>query len=288
MTVTVGHALAEVAVRLAAAGIDNPRLEARLLVAAATGMLPTALFAHPEIPLGPGPAEALAALAGRRTAREPMSHILGQREFWGLPIRVSADTLTPRPDSETLIEAVLAWLKGRKAEALRLLDLGTGSGCLLLALLHELPRADGLGIDASPDALAVARGNGEALGLADRATFQEGNWGQGREGPFDVIVSNPPYIPTADIAGLMPEVRDHEPRRALDGGPDGLDAYRALLPDAVRLLARGGGLFLEVGAGQADTVATLGKALGLRLLEVRNDLAGISRCVAFASGRPER
>lgn len=277
----VGEAVAALAARLAKAGIDNARLDARLLAAAVLGGEPMSVFSHPERSLTPEQVASLEALAGRRAAREPMSHILGLREFWGMPFRVSADTLTPRPDSETLIEAALKRLDGRRTEPLRLLDLGTGTGCLLLALLSELPAATGLGVDASPEALAVARGNALNLGLADRASFVQGNWGQGLAGPFDLALSNPPYIPTADIAGLMPEVRDHEPRLALDGGADGFESLRRLLPDLHRLLAPGGAAFLEIGHGQAEETAALAIESGMQLIEIKDDLAGIPRCLAI-------
>lgn len=295
MTRTVGAALAEVADRLAAGGIDNPRLEARLLAAAALGVEPVIIFAHPERLLTADEETRLRVSLGRRLSREPLAQILGRREFWSLPFHVSPATLIPRPDSETLVQAALGWIdQGRHARegghpwapafagaTKSILDLGTGSGCLLLAVLSELPEATGLGIDASPEALEIARRNAADLGLADRAKFRHGNWGDGLEGPFDLILSNPPYIPSGEIAVLMPEVRDYEPTSALDGGPDGLDAYRCLLPEIVRLLAPGGAAFLEVGQGQAGAVANLGRETGLTLLGLYPDLAGIDRCIGF-------
>ena len=303
MTRTVGVALAEVTNRLTAAGIGNPRLEARLLLAAALAVEPVAVFGYPERLVTADEDNRITDSIRRRLNHEPLAHILGRREFWSLPFRVSPATLIPRPDSETLVQAALDWVRdmdcrvepgndepknvmpgldpGIHGPAIRLLDLGTGSGCLLLAVLSELPEATGLGIDASPKALEVARLNAADLGLADRADFRQGNWAEGLEGPFDLILSNPPYIPTGDIPGLMPEVRDFEPASALDGGPDGLDAYRCLLPEFVRLLAPGGAAFLEVGQGQAPAVAALGRAAGLALLGLYPDLAGIERCVGF-------
>ena len=189
--------------------------------------------------------------------------------------------LTPRPESETLVEAVLEWTKQRRPPA-AILDLGTGSGCLLLALLHEFPRATGLGIDRSPAALEVAAANARALGMAGRARFQLGNWTADLQGPFDVIVANPPYIPAADIAGLAPEVARFEPRAALDGGRDGLDAYRTLVPGLRGLLVPGGLAALEVGAGQADAVSSFAASTGMQPAGHRRDLAGIDRVVLIA------
>ena len=226
----------------------------------------------------PAPAaERLEALLRRRVAREPMAYILGRREFWSLDLAVAPATLTPRPDSETLVAAVLDELPDRQAK-LRLADFGTGSGCLLLALLSELPAASGIGVDIDADAAEVARGNAARLGLGPRMQVVQGEWGRSLDGPFDVIVSNPPYIATGDLAGLEPEL-GYEPRLALDGGADGLVAYRALIPDAARLLRSGGLLALEIGVGQAEAVEALLVACGLTPLGRRRDLALIERCV---------
>jgi release factor glutamine methyltransferase len=191
---------------------------------------------------------------------------------------VSPAVLIPRPETETVVEAALA-AAGDRGAPLRILDLGTGSGCLLLALLSELPRASGQGVDLSAEALEVARSNAERLGLGERARFEQRSWGAGLEGPFDLIVGNPPYVGEAEIAGLEPEVREFEPRTALVAGPDGLDAYRALIPDGARLLAAGGALALEIGQGQGDAVAALLAEHGLEVVERRPDLAGIPRCL---------
>lgn len=222
--------------------------------------------------------EQFQALLVRRERREPIAHITGRREFWSLSFTVTADTLDPRPDSETVIEAVLAAVPDR-TQALNVLDFGTGTGCLLLATLSEYPNAVGLGIDRSEGALAVARGNASALGLEQRAQFRTGDWGAGIHGLFHVILSNPPYIPDNDIAGLEAEVAAFEPWSALAGGPDGLDCYRALAPDIARLLAPGGVAVLEVGQGQAADVAAILQAAGLIPQGVRHDLGGIERCV---------
>nr|WP_283091900.1 peptide chain release factor N(5)-glutamine methyltransferase [Magnetospirillum sulfuroxidans] len=264
--------------RFQAAGIDTARLDARLLVAEALAVEPGRLISHPEIIPDPQQQTAIEGMAARRENREPISHILGRRGFWTLDLRVTADTLDPRPDTETLVAGMLERLVDHAAP-LRLLDFGTGSGCILLALLSELPQASGLGIDQSAAALAVAAENAANTGLAARASFQCGNWGQGLSGQFDVIVSNPPYIPDGEIDGLAPEVSRHEPRSALAGGGDGLECYRALAPHIVRLLAPGGVVGVEVGAGQADDVAALFTAAGLSSPRVAPDLSGIGRCV---------
>ncbi|MDP3241542.1 MAG: peptide chain release factor N(5)-glutamine methyltransferase, partial [Reyranella sp.] len=236
--------LRDTAVALTAAGIDNVRFEARLLLSHATGLTIEQLISR-----GPDAAPATAAatlreLTARRVRREPMAYILGEREFWGLPFKVSPAVLIPRPDSETVIETVLDLLPDRSRK-LRILDLGLGSGCLLLTLLREYPQATGVGIDASEAALAVARGNAEALGVAPRARLSSGDWRQAGwsdrlEGPFDLLVSNPPYIESAVVDGLMPEVAAHEPRLALDGGADGFAAYRIIAAEAPRLVVPGG------------------------------------------------
>ncbi len=275
---TVAQILHRAAERLAAAGIDTARLDARLLLGEVLSLEPRAVFSRPQWEPSAAERERFDALLQRRLAREPMSHLLGRRGFWTLELKVTADTLDPRPDTETVIEAVLDGLPERERPR-RILDLGTGTGCILLALLAELGGATGLGIDKSPAALAVARANADSLGLAERAAFHLGDWGAGLEERFQVIVSNPPYIPDGDIDGLEPEVALFEPRLALAGGPDGLDCYRALAPQIARLLAPGGVAVLEVGMGQAGAVAGLLAAAGLTLGGVRRDLGGVERCV---------
>ena len=213
--------------RLRAAGVDTPELDARLLAEHALGLTREQLLMNPDAPVAPEAAARLHALVERRAAREPVSRILGERAFWTLELALNPDTLDPRPDTETIVEAALDALPGRDAP-LRILDLGTGTGCILLALLAERPNATGLGIDLSPQAVAAAAANAAPNGLAERARFQTGNWGDGLAERFDLVVSNPPYIPSGDIASLDPEVREHDPLRALDGGTDGLDAYRAI------------------------------------------------------------
>ena len=260
--------LAALAERLAAAGIDEPRRELRLLHIEAGGAASLA-----EWPNNPHPC--LEALTARRAAREPLSRIVGRREFWSRDFLLTREVFDPRPDSETVVEAALAAMPSFRT----VLDLGTGSGCLLAALLTERPEARGLGIDRSPGACRAARRNLEGLPAAVAA----GDWGRAVGGRFDLVVSNPPYIPGADIAALMPEVRDHDPRLALDGGADGLDAYRAILCDLPRLLAPGGVAVLELGFGQAEAVAALAGAQGLRVRDVRADLGGIPRAMVLGS-----
>ena len=270
------------AARFGAAGLEDPDREAVLLIAAA-GVAKLTLIADPDAPLGEA-AERIEALAHRREAGEPLTRILGVREFWSLDFRVTADVLDPRPDTETIVEAALAEFSGRKAEPLRILDFGIGSGAILAALLSEFPNAIGLGIDRSKAAVEIARENLAALLLAGRGNVRVGDWGEGVDGPFDLVVSNPPYIPSAEIATLAREVRDHDPRLALDGGADGLDAYRALAPHIARLLSPGGRFVLEFGQGQGEDVRRIVAEGGLAALASRSDLAGIERAIVGARG----
>jgi release factor glutamine methyltransferase len=270
--------LAQIAARLAAAAIENARSEAWLLLAAATGRARVELIAGAPETLTAEHQARLEELVRRRRAREPLAYILGEKEFWSLPFEVSRAVLIPRPETETVVEAVLAQVAERD-RPLRLLDLGVGSGCLLLALLSELPQAIGIGVDDSCAALALARRNAERLGLAGRADFRQGHWGAGIRERFDVIVSNPPYVAERDWDGLQPEIREFEPKAALVAGPDGLAAYRTLAPACARLLARGGVCALEIGFAQGDAVAPLVAAQGLLVTERRRDLAGIERCL---------
>ena len=276
---TCRAALAWGADRLAAAGVESPRLDARLLLAAALGMSPAAVLGDLAAPLAAPAAQDFAARIARRAAREPLALILGRREFWSLDLAVSAATLIPRPESETLIEAAVAECAGRSAPA-RVLDLGTGTGCLLLAALTEFPGAFGVGIDRVPAAAALARDNAARLGLSGRAAFLCGDWAAALAGRFDLVLANPPYIPSAEIPQLMPEVARHEPRSALDGGADGLAAYRAIVADLPRLLAPGGIAVLELGQDQAAPVAALGGAAGLAAAP-RADLAGHVRALVL-------
>ncbi len=262
-----------------AAGLDTPPLDARLLGMDALGIGATALVTDPEVEVSAAEAARLTQYALRRVAREPVARILGRAEFWSLPFRLSPETLVPRPDTETVVETALALVPDRRAP-IRLLDLGTGSGCLLVALLHELPRTWGLGLDRSASALWTAAANARDNGVADRAAFAAGNWTAALAGRFDLVVSNPPYIATPIIRGLDPEVARHDPLRALDGGPDGLDAYRTILAGTAALLAPGGSLVLEIGHDQQVAVAALVAAAGLRLHGTAQDLAGHVRAVS--------
>lgn len=284
MTATVAMALQGAARRLHAAGIDSARLDARLLLGAVLSLEAPQLIAHPERALTTTEDARFRDLVDQRSRRQPLAQLLGRREFWGLAFRVTPDTLDPRPDSETVVEAALACIPDRSAP-LRILDLGTGTGCLLLSLLHELPRATGTGVDRSDATLAVARANAADLGLADRTTFRQGNWTDGLNATFDLVVSNPPYIPQAEIDGLMPEVARYEPRQALNGGVDGLDAYRAIAERMAGLLRPNAYLVVEVGDGQSDSVAAVFAAAGLASTARRSDLRGRTRCLTLQWNR---
>ncbi|MDQ7251224.1 peptide chain release factor N(5)-glutamine methyltransferase [Dongia sedimenti] len=278
---TIGEALARAAMRLGEAGIERPQAEARILLEAASGRGRGQIIAFPEQALTAAQAELFERMVSRRCAREPVSRILGSREFWSLRFAVGPATLDPRPDSETLVAAVLARIPERSAK-LAILDLGTGTGCLLLALLSELPQATGLGVDVDPAARDIAARNAETLGLQARAAFQVGDWARGIAAAFDVIVSNPPYIESTAIDTLAPEVAQYDPPGALDGGMDGLSAYRALMPQAAQRLKPGGLLALEIGAGQGAAVRGLAENAGLTDLATAQDLAGIERCLLFS------
>jgi release factor glutamine methyltransferase len=274
-------ARATIAARLRACGHDDPEREAALLLTSVCRLRMVDLVAAPEAPVGEAAAR-LAIAAERRLSGEPLSRIVGEREFWSLRFALSPETLDPRPETETIVEAALAAFATRRGEALRIVDFGAGSGVLLAALLSEFSAARGVGVDLSPGAAAQARANLESLGLAARAEIRVADWAEGLDGAFDLVVANPPYIPSGDIAGLAREVRDHDPRLALDGGADGLDAYRALAPEIGRLLAPKGRFFVEVGAGQADAVKALAAAAGLVELATRRDLSGVERVVSGA------
>jgi release factor glutamine methyltransferase len=265
---------------LGEAGFETAALDARLLLLTALGISATDLITQPDSPLTPEQAETLASYAGRRLAHEPVARIVGEREFWGLPFRLSPETLVPRPDTETLVETVLDLIPDRQAP-LSIVDFGTGSGCILVALLHELPRATGLGVDLSLGALRTARHNAETNGVGERSRFALSRWADAISGRFDLIVSNPPYIPSGVIPTLDQEVREHDPRLALDGGPDGLEPYRILLAEAERLLAPGGMLAVEIGYDQAEDLARLAGPHGLEILRIAHDLSGNPRCIAM-------
>lgn len=280
----VGGWIAVAAGTLAAAGLERSRAEARALLAAALSAPASELIGWPERAIAPDARGRADAMLARRAAGEPLARILGAREFWSLTFRLNPDVLEPRPDTETVVAAALALVAERPPR--RVLDLGVGSGCILLALLSELPTAYGVGVDLAAGAVAAARTNAFALGFGDRAAFVRGDWGAAcAGGTFDLIVANPPYV--AKAAGPAPDAATvaHDPPLALWAGADGLDAYRALLPDLPRLLAPDGRAAIEVGAGQADAVAALADAAGLDVVARRADLAGRLRCLALAPRR---
>lgn len=280
-------ALRRIADSFAASGIEEAASDARFLVLYILGLSAADLALRGETPVGSEGAGRLAEAVERRLAGEPVARILGAWEFWGLPFVLSPATLVPRPDTETLVEAALA-LFPQRDQRFNLLDLGTGSGCILVALLTERPNAFGIGLDRSYEALVTARANAAANGVADRAVFVHGDWCAPLRGPCALIVSNPPYIAHGAIPGLADEVRMHDPPAALDGGVDGLAHYRAILDqvaprDGSRgLLESDGALVFEIGHDQADAVARLGRSAGLRYLSTTRDLAGHDRVVAFS------
>jgi release factor glutamine methyltransferase len=279
---TVQAARRVLAARFRDEGLESPDLDARLLVGAALGLDLTGLAVQAARRVTPDEAAAIGSFARRRIAREPVARILGRKEFWGLDLLLSDATLVPRADTETVVEAALDILRHdhRTADKLRIADIGTGSGAILLALLSELPDATGIGTDISTAALATAEENARRLGFAGRATFVRCDYAAALAGPLDLVVANPPYIATADIAGLDRDVRAHDPRRALDGGPDGLDAYHILVPQAAHLLAPRGALVVEVGHGQSAAVSGMMRAAGLALpAPPRADLGGVPRAV---------
>jgi release factor glutamine methyltransferase len=280
---TVEAARRALATRLNTAAIESAELDARILTGHALGLDLTGLISAAQRLLTPDESTRLEEFARRRLAGEPVARITGEKEFWGLPLQLSSATLVPRPDTETVIELALELLRagGSFDRPLRIADLGTGSGAILLALLSELPAAQGFGTDISEAALHTASVNAARAGLSERATFVACDYASGLTGPFDLIVSNPPYIRTADIGGLAAEVRDHDPPAALDGGADGLDAYRALIPQAAGLLAPGAALVVEAGEGQRAQIQALMTAAGLMPVAApKADLAGIPRAVA--------
>ena len=269
---TVDRALRHGAATLRDAGIDSPAREARLLLSHALAQPAEALLRTPSARIDPSRFEALLV---RRAAHEPMALILGRQGFWSMEFLVSPATLIPRPDSEAIVEAALALPPPKQV-----LDLGTGTGCLLLSVLHERPDAFGVGVDLAPGAARLARTNAENLGLESRAAFLCGDWAASLNGRFDLVVSNPPYIEASTIQTLMPEVWRYEPRRALDGGADGLDAYRGILLALPALLATDGGAVLELGIGQGPDVAALARSVGFTT-RFHPDLAGIDRAIVL-------
>jgi release factor glutamine methyltransferase len=279
---TIDAARRALTARFRTANFESAELDARTLIGAALNLALTGLIASGARALTASEAKQLDEYAQRRLAGEPVARIIGAKEFWGLPLKLSAAALVPRPDTETVVERALEILRaeGTQDRALRIADLGTGSGAILLALLSELPNAKGIGTDISADALTTAASNAARLGLGARASFIRCDYAAGLSGTFDLIVSNPPYICSADIAGLATEVRYHDPLLALDGGPDGLSAYRTLIPQSAALLAPGGALVVEAGQGQSGKIETLMTGSGLTVdSRPKPDLAGIFRAI---------
>ena len=283
--VTLNQAFVGAAAVLREAGITTPELDARLLLCHAAGLSHEAYGAGAGGPVQPATLARFGTAIDRRLKREPVARITGTREFYGRGFTIAPPALDPRPDTETLIEAALAVVerRGWRDRTLSLLDLGTGTGCILVTLLAELPRAQGLGTDLSPSALALAAANAVRLGVGSRAAFMAADWLDGIAGKFDLVLSNPPYLASGEISGLAPEVAAYDPMLALDGGPDGLDAYRRIAAGAPAVLAEGGRLLVEIGAGQAAQVSDIFRAAGLKLdpsQAIGRDLAGRPRVVA--------
>jgi release factor glutamine methyltransferase len=283
---TVAEAIAGLSASFRAAGLDTPEQDARLLALAASGLSAEAYVLDPRRGLSPELSARILEFGCRRLAREPVSRIIGRRAFWGHDFALGPSTLDPRPETETLVEAVLGIVdaEGQRGQPLRLLDLGTGTGCILLSILAELPRASGIGVDIDLQALDVAGQNAEALGLQRRATFRQGDWAANLPQSFHYIFSNPPYIRSDDIPALDPEVARYDPSLALDGGPDGFDAYRRIARDALNCAAAGTWLALEAGAGQMPQLIELLMKTGWgedrSSYRVYSDLLGHDRVVA--------
>jgi len=268
--------------KLKQAWVGNPKLDAQILIEHALDLDRAELLSQSKRTIKANEKKAIDTLLSQRISGKSVARILGKREFWSLEFSMNEDTLEPRPDSETLVEAVLKHAENKNS----ILDLGTGTGCLLLALLHELPEAKGLGIDKSPRAVEQAKANAKNLGLASRATFKLGNWLEGLSETFDIVVCNPPYIPSQEIQTLMRELRDFDPHLALDGGKDGLKPYRLLIPLLKDFLTTGGLVAFEVGLRQADRVVALFKENGYADIAVDRDMSGIDRCVRACRPAP--
>ncbi len=263
-----------------AAGLEQARLDARLIVMHAAGYTPEAALTGHDRVLSTSECAKVEALKRRRLEREPIAYLLGHREFWSLNFHVSSEVLIPRPDTETLVSCILDRFTTEKTKApLRILDLGTGSGCILIALLKDMEHASGVGVDLSESAIAVARNNARIHDLSEKTSFFVGDWTESIQEAFDIVVSNPPYIPSIDIEGLDIDVRDHEPRAALDGGEDGLAFYRRLAKDIPRILSPNGFCAVEIGTGQSSNVQRILHESGLKDVSVVSDLVGLERVV---------
>jgi release factor glutamine methyltransferase len=278
--------LAEARASLAASGIDDPNLDARLIVEHFSATTQVDAIGRPDIPVGAEAVDSIRWAIARRAAGEPVHRILGFREFYGLRLNLSSETLEPRPDTETLVDAVLPHLRQLAATvgACRILDLGTGTGAIALALLAEVPEATAVGADISADALATANRNAKENGLSGRFQTVQSDWFEKISGSFHVIVANPPYIPSEELKTLQDEVRNFDPARALDGGADGLDAYRMIAAQAKVYLKAAGRLAVEIGHTQREAVRRLFEAAGFRIVEARKDLAGRDRVLVFECG----
>jgi release factor glutamine methyltransferase len=280
--VNMQEALRAGVLRLQQAKIESASLDARILLQHAVHINREELMGRPLASMTQAQMDHYKSLLEKRSQRQPVAQLIGKREFWGMDFRVTGDTLDPRPDSETLIEAVLAARPDRNAP-IKILDLGTGTGCLILTLLKEYKNAVAVAVDRCAQALEVARGNAQALELEGRVQFVESNWCEKVQGVFDVVISNPPYIPSADIAGLETEVKKFEPMGALDGGVDGMDAYRAILSQIKKVLSPGGIAAFEIGFGQQQSLESLAKGAGMQLVSHRKDLSGVVRTLIFQS-----
>jgi release factor glutamine methyltransferase len=285
--ITVEAVRRDVARRFRDGGIDNPALDARMLVGHALGLDLTALMRAGGRRLAAGEIAQIEMLAARRLGREPVARIVGWKEFWGLPFRITPDVLVPRPETETVVEQALAVIDraGARSHALRIADLGVGSGAILAALLTELPNATAIGTDRDAAALAVARENAHSVGVASRAAFVACDFGAAVAPGCDLIVTNPPYIRTDDIAALEPDVRTFDPHGALDGGRDGLAAYRIIASHAGRILGPDAHLIAEIGSGQGPAVAALFAAAGFCDIVIEADLASVERTVTARRNR---
>lgn len=278
----LGELLRAVSARLSDAGIESARLDARLLIAEAARVRTEDILLNPDQAVAQSEIDVLEGLVARRETREPIAHILGIKGFRNFDLEVSSDVLVPRPETEVLVDVAEQFLVGRKQAGMRILDLGTGSGCIILSLMDSFPNAEGIAVDVSDSALSVARSNADALSLSDRIVFRRGHWFEPLdigEADFDLIVSNPPYIPTADVRNLEPDAREHEPVLALDGGGDGLNAYREIVPNALKRLLPDGALIVEIGIHQDSDVVALCRTAGFANVSVVNDLAGVPRVV---------
>jgi release factor glutamine methyltransferase len=273
---TLGDLYRKIKTELAAEGIDTAALDARVLLCHALSVSHEDFILKQEVTLTDTDVAAINALIAQRLQRKPVAKIIGKKEFYGLEFITTLDTLDPRPDSEIVIDQTLQHIHDKNA-LLRILDLGTGTGCLLLSTLHALPNASGLGVDQSSSALNIARENARHLGLMTAADFVQGNWFEHVIGRFDIILSNPPYIPSGDILTLAPDVRLFDPHDALDGGTDGLECYRRIIADAASFLAPGGLLIFELGIGQAEPVSNILKSNNFLVISTGRDLSGIDR-----------